>query len=98
MDKSTSSYQIGVRVPSDLLALIDAVAQLNACERPDAIRQIVRFGAPLIIAGKGVNLSRVLMTLEIVAEDCLARAEAKGHDAVKKLIETAQANLERHHV
>lgn len=98
MNKSTSSHQIGVRVSSDLLALIDAVAQLNACDRPEAIRHIVRFGAPLIIAGKGINLSRILMTLEIVAEDCLSRAEAKGQDTLRKLVTTAQENLERYHV
>lgn len=98
MNKRSPSQQIGVRMASDLLALVDAVAKAHACHRPDAIRHIIRSGAPLVLAAQGINISRVLMTLEIVAEDCLGRAEAKGQDSLRKLLETAQENLERHHV
>lgn len=98
MSSSLTTPVLSVRLTSDTLALLDEVATFLSCDRSQAIRHIIQFGAPLFVAGKGVNLSRVLMTLEIVAEDCLTRAEAKGQDNLKKLLETAQENLERHHV
>lgn len=98
MTTRLTSHVLSVRVPPNVMALVDRVAEAQSCARSEAVRHIINFGAPLIMSGKGLNLSRILMTLEIVAEDCLARAEAKGQDNLKKLLETAQENLERHHV
>lgn len=98
MNSPLATLVLSVRVPPSVMALVDQVAAAQSCDRSEAVRQIINFGAPLMISGKGLNLSRILMTLEIVAEDCLARAEAKGQDSLKKLLETAQENMERHHV
>lgn len=97
MKSHHASNVLSVRVPSAVMTLIDQVAALLSCDRSQAVRHIILSGAPLLIAGKGINLTRVLMTLEIVAEDCLARAEAQGQAELRALLETAQANLERHH-
>lgn len=98
MNNTQTKAVLSVRLSPNTLGLLDEVASFLSCDRSQAIRHIIHFGASLVVSGKGVNLSRVLMTLEIVAEDCLLRAEAKGQDNLKKLLETAQENMERYHV
>ncbi|SLK09191.1 hypothetical protein SAMN06295987_109101 [Novosphingobium mathurense] len=98
MNRTSVNQQIGVRMPADLVALVDRVAHLKNCDRPQAIREIIAFGAPLLIEGRGVNLSRVLFTLEILVEDCIKRTLTGGQDDLTTLLKSAQRNVEQHHV
>lgn len=98
MATDNQTHLQSLRLRRDLLALVDRVAQLYSCDRSQAIRNIIAFGAPLLIEARGVNLSRVLFTLEILVEDCIKRILTGGQDDLTTLLRSAQRNVEQHHV
>ena len=63
------SQVVGARLPTDLVRMVDDVANLRSCDRSEAIRHIILVGAPLIIKSKNVNIERLLTGLEILVID-----------------------------
>ncbi|MGE4404294.1 hypothetical protein [Pseudomonas sp.] len=93
----TDTQVISVRLPADLVAMVDDVAILKSCERSEALRHIIHAGAPFIIKAKNVNVERLLTGLEILVIDCLRKASEANPDDVEMLIQAASANVETYH-
>lgn len=98
MQDTSKKHQLGVRFTPDQLRLIDEVASLRGCDRPEAVRHVVQFGAPLILKSQGVNLNRILMVLEILVVDCLRKAGESDAKDIEALVESAAKNVRLHHV
>lgn len=85
-------------MPTDLVRMVDDVANLKSCDRSEAIRHIILVGAPLIIKSKNVNIERLLTGLEILVIDCLRKASEFNPDDVDMLVKAASTNVETYHV
>jgi len=92
------SQVVGARLPTDLVRMVDDVANLRSCDRSEAIRHIILVGAPLIIKSKNVNIERLLTGLEILVIDCLRKASETNPDDVDMLVKAASTNVETYHV
>jgi len=92
------SQVVGARLPTDLVRMVDDVANLKSCDRSEAIRHIILVGAPLIIKSKNVNIERLLTGLEILVIDCLRKASETNPDDVDMLVKAASTNVETYHV
>ena len=95
---TSKKHQLSVRFTPDQLRLIDEVAALRGCDRPEAIRHVVQFGAPLILKLQGVNLNRILMVLEILVVDCLRKTGETDAKAIEVLVDSAAKNVRQYHV
>jgi len=92
------SQVVGARLPTDLVRMVDDVADLKSCDRSEAIRHIILVGAPLIIKSKNVNIERLLTGLEILVIDCLRKASESNPADVDMLVKAASTNVETYHV
>lgn len=92
------SQVVGARLPTDLVRMVDDVANLKSCDRSEAIRHIILVGAPLIIKSKNVNIERLLTGLEILVIDCLRKASKSNPADVDMLVKAASTNVETYHV
>lgn len=93
----TTKLAVSVRLSSEELRLLDEVAKVRGYSRSDALRDAVRVAAPLIIAGTGVNVSRALMSLEILVTECIDRVGERDNGDVQKLVEAASRNVAEYH-
>lgn len=89
---------VGARLPTDLVRMVDDVANLKSCDRSEAIRHIILVGAPLIIKSKNVNIERLLTGIEILVIDCLRKASESNPADVDMLVKAASINVETYHV
>jgi hypothetical protein len=93
--KINYTHQVGLRLAPELLQLVDDVASIHHCDRSEALRQIIRVGAPQIVMGRMVNLERLLVGMEILVIDCLRKAA--DPDEVEMLVKAAASNVEANH-
>lgn len=97
MSTPTTKLAVSVRLSSEELRLLDEVAKVRGYSRSDALRDAVRVAGPLIIAGTGVNVSRALMSLEILVTECIDRVGERDNGDVQKLVEAASRNVAEYH-
>jgi ABC-type antimicrobial peptide transport system permease subunit len=93
----TVKLAVSVRLSSEEVLLLDQVAKTRGYSRSDALRDVVRVAGPLIIAGSGVNVSRALMSLEILVAECIDRVSERDPGDVQKLVDAASRNVSEYH-
>ncbi|EJL22828.1 hypothetical protein [Novosphingobium sp. AP12] len=98
MKQVSGSQQLGVRLTPELLRLVDDVASVRCCDRPEAIRHLIQVAAPLVLKSKSINIERLLTGLEILVIDCLRKASETNPDDVDMLVKAASTNVETYHV
>lgn len=90
-------YTFSVRLTSDEKAILDSIIAAKSCTRAEAIRLALRVGAPLLAANISVNLTRVLMALEILLAECLERVDRRDPEKVAQLVDTAAKRVDEFH-
>ncbi|WP_162792441.1 ribbon-helix-helix domain-containing protein [Novosphingobium sp. P6W] len=97
MSNSTVKMAVSVRLTSEELRLLDQVAKVRGYSRSDALRDAVRVAGPMIISGTGVNVSRALMSLEILVAECIDRVTDRDPGDVQRLVDAASRNVSEYH-
>ncbi|WP_157668316.1 hypothetical protein [Croceicoccus marinus] len=88
---------IGLRVCTDDLAQIDALAAKHGCSRAEAARNVLRLGLPLAQKGHSIDLQRMILLIEHMQASIDVIIHREHADAAEQLVTIAQERMAQFH-
>lgn len=94
---SSTSHVFSVRLSDSEKQIIDDLAEAKAISRSEAVRLAIHVARPLLISSTGININRVLVSLELLVADCIDRVDRRDPEMVTQLLQIAAKRVDEFH-